>query len=137
MRGSATEVGRSPALGVVIESLPLPLQLSLLLLGATLSRFLWEVNRVVVSVVAGFTAYGICFYACIVIAGTLTYEWGVWPHRDPQNRQPGRKHDKGGAGPMGHTFLSTIKRTLGCASCRRKILLDQEILSNSEYSFRV
>ena len=59
---------------IVIESLPLLLQLSLLLLGAALSRFLWDVNQVVASVVAGFTAYGLCFYACIVIAGTLSYE---------------------------------------------------------------
>jgi len=59
---------------IIIESLPILLQFSLLLLGAALSRFLWDVNRVVASVVAGFTAYGICFYACIVIAGTLSYE---------------------------------------------------------------
>jgi len=59
---------------IIIESLPLLLQFSLLLLGAALSRFLWDVNRVVASVVAGFTSYGVCFYACIVIAGTFSYE---------------------------------------------------------------
>ena len=40
--------------GIVIESLPI-LQLSLLLLGAALSRFLWGVNRMVASIVTGFT----------------------------------------------------------------------------------
>lgn len=59
---------------IVIESLPVLLQLSLLLFGAALSRLLWDVNRVVASVVVGFTAYGILFYAFIVLAGTLSYE---------------------------------------------------------------
>ena len=59
---------------IVIESLPVLLQLSLLLFGAALSRILWDVNRVVASVVGGFTAYGVLFYACIVIAGTFSYE---------------------------------------------------------------
>ena len=58
----------------VIESLPVLLQISLLLLGAALSRLLWDVDRMVASIVAGFTAYGISFYVCIVIAGTLSYE---------------------------------------------------------------
>jgi hypothetical protein len=60
--------------GIVIESLPILLQLSLLLLGAALSRFLWDVNRVVASVVTVFTAFGMLFYVCIVVAGTLSYE---------------------------------------------------------------
>jgi len=60
--------------GVVVGSLPILLQLSLLLLGAALSRFLWGVNRMVASIVTGCTAYGILFYIYIVVTGTLSYE---------------------------------------------------------------
>ena len=59
---------------IVIESLPVLLQCSLFLLGAALSRFLWDVNRMVAFVAIGFTMFGILFYVCIVAAGTLSYE---------------------------------------------------------------
>lgn len=59
---------------IVIESLPMLLQFSLLLLGAALALFLWDVNRMAASVVAGFTAYGLSFYTCIAIAGMFSYE---------------------------------------------------------------
>lgn len=58
----------------VIESLPVLLQFSLVLLAGALTRFLWDINRVVAFVVMGFTTYGMSFYACIVFAGTLSYE---------------------------------------------------------------
>ena len=57
----------------VMESLPLMLQIALLLLGCALSRYLWEINITVASVVIGVTSFGIIFYLFIVIAGT-TFE---------------------------------------------------------------
>ena len=54
----------------VMESLPLMLQGALLLLGCALSRYLWEVNIVVASVVLGITSFGMALYLLIVIAGT-------------------------------------------------------------------
>ena len=59
---------------IVIESLPVFLQFSLFLLGAALSRFLWDITRTIASVAIGFTACGVSFYVCIVVAGTLSYE---------------------------------------------------------------
>ena len=53
----------------VMESLPLMLQASLLLLGCALSRYLWEVNTIVASVVLGITSFGVALYLLIVIAG--------------------------------------------------------------------
>ena len=53
----------------VMESLPLMLQGALLLLGCALSRYLWEVNITVASVVLGITLFGIALYLFIVIAG--------------------------------------------------------------------
>ena len=55
----------------VMESLPLMLQGALLLLGCALSRYLWEVNIIVASVVLGITSLGISLYLLIVIAGAV------------------------------------------------------------------
>ena len=56
----------------VMESLPLILQLALLLLGGALSRFLWEINTTVTFVILGVTSLGVAFYIFIVIAGTAS-----------------------------------------------------------------
>ena len=53
----------------VMESLPLMLQAALLLLGCALSRYLWETNVTIASVVIGVTSFGIIFYLFIVVAG--------------------------------------------------------------------
>jgi hypothetical protein len=59
---------------IVIESLPVLLQLSLFLFAVALSHSLWDVNRSVALVVVGFTAFGVLFYTCIVIFGSFSYE---------------------------------------------------------------
>ena len=56
----------------VMEALPLMLQVALLLLGCALSRYLWEINTTVASVVIGITGFGLLFYAFIVIAGVVS-----------------------------------------------------------------
>ena len=56
----------------VMESLPLILQFALILLGSALSRYLWDVNRSVSSVVVGFICFGFLFYAFIVTASVLS-----------------------------------------------------------------
>ena len=53
----------------VMESLPLMLQAALLLLGCALSRYLWEINTTVASVVLGVTSFGVLSYLFIVVAG--------------------------------------------------------------------
>jgi len=67
----------------VMESLPLMLQIALLLLGLALSRYLWEVNIIVACVVLGVTSFGVIFYIFIVIAGTA-YE--SCPYQTPMAR---------------------------------------------------
>ena len=57
-----------------IESLPIMLQIALLLLASGLSRYMWSVNTSVARVVISFTALGILFYVAIVVAGTSSYE---------------------------------------------------------------
>ena len=64
----------------VMEALPLMLQVALLLLGCALSRYLWEINTTVASVVLGFTAFGLLFYVFIVIAGAVS---GDCPYQTP------------------------------------------------------
>ena len=55
----------------VMELLPLMLQAALLLLGCALSRYLWEIDTTVASVVLGVTSFGVLFYLFIVITGTV------------------------------------------------------------------
>jgi hypothetical protein len=57
-----------------IESLPVMLQIALLLLSCGLSRYVWSVNLSVARVVISFTVLGIVFYLVIVIAGASSYE---------------------------------------------------------------
>jgi hypothetical protein len=57
-----------------IESLPIMLQIALLLLSCGLSRYVWSVNISVARVVISFTVLGVIFYIGIVIAGTSSYE---------------------------------------------------------------
>ena len=57
-----------------VESLPILLQIALLLLSCGLSRYMWSVNTSVARVVTSFTTLGILFYIGIVVAGTSSYE---------------------------------------------------------------
>ena len=59
---------------LVMESLPLILQCALVLLGFALSRYLWEVNRSVSSVVIGFTSSGFLFYLFITMASIFSFD---------------------------------------------------------------
>jgi len=59
---------------LVMESLPLILQCALVLLGLALSRYLWEVNRSVSSVVIGFTSFGFLFYMLIAAASVVSFD---------------------------------------------------------------
>jgi len=81
----------------VMESLPLMLQAALLLLGCALSRFLWEINTTIASVVIAVTASGLLFYLFIVIAGAVSVNC---PYQTP-----------------GANFLRHILDALGRALC--------------------
>lgn len=82
MRGSAVERSqnrqRKPDgivswyLDYMLESLPLILQAALLLLGCALSRYLWDINTTVASVVVGATLFGVLFFLFIVVAGVAS-----------------------------------------------------------------
>ena len=56
----------------VMESPPLMLQAALLLLGCALSRYFWEIDTTVASVVLGVTSFGALFYISIVVAGAVS-----------------------------------------------------------------
>ena len=58
---------------LVMECLPLMLQVALLLFGYALSGYLSFINKVVAGVVIGFTTFGLLFYFLIVSAATLSY----------------------------------------------------------------
>ena len=59
---------------IVMQFAPLIIQGSLALLGAALSQYLWELDRVVSSVVIGFTSIGCVLYIVIVTASVLSLD---------------------------------------------------------------
>ena len=59
---------------LVMECLPLMLQIALLLLGYALSDYLFFINKVIAGVLIGFTTFGLLFYFLIVSAATLSYD---------------------------------------------------------------
>ena len=61
-------------LHLFIESLPVMLQISLLLLACGLCRHMWSVNTSVAYVLTVLTAFGSSFYLGIVFAGASSYE---------------------------------------------------------------
>jgi hypothetical protein len=67
----------------VMEALPLMLQVALLLLGCALSRYLWEIDITVASVVLAVTSFGLIFYILVVVAGTISV---VCPYQTPGAR---------------------------------------------------
>ena len=59
---------------VLMESLPVVLQLALSLLGCGLSQYMWVVKQTVASTIISVTGSGILFYIAIVVAGAISYE---------------------------------------------------------------
>ena len=64
----------------VLESLPLMLQIALLLLVCALSKYLWGIDHTVAAVVLGVTAFGFLFYLFIVVAGAA---YNSCPYQTP------------------------------------------------------
>ena len=67
----------------VMESLPIMLQFSLLLLGCALSQYLWTMDTTIAAVVLGATSFGVLAYALILIMGTLNESC---PYQTPGSR---------------------------------------------------
>jgi len=59
---------------LTIESLPVMLQLALLLLGCALSRYLWTISRTVAGVIVAVTLLGVTLYIFLTLAATLCYD---------------------------------------------------------------
>ena len=93
MRGTATERSQNRQrkldgvinwyFDYVMESLPLMLQVALLLHGLALSRYLWRIDVAIASAVLGVTSFGIIFYIFIVVAG-MAFE--SCPYQTPSAR---------------------------------------------------
>ena len=58
---------------LAIESLPVMLQLALLLLGCALSRYLWTISHMVAGVIIAVTLFGVTSYIFLTLAATLYY----------------------------------------------------------------
>ena len=105
----------------VMESLPLMLQIALLLLGCALSRYLWEINTTVASVVLGVTSFGITFYLFVVVAGAASE---TCPYQTPGS------HALRYLGPKVQSIpcsaLSVVASVLRNASEKSKVVLTTE-----------
>ena len=58
---------------LVIESLPIMLQLAVLLLGSALSRYLWTISRPIAGMILAITLLGITVYIFLTLAATIHY----------------------------------------------------------------
>ena len=58
---------------LAIESLPVMLQLALLLLGCALSKYLWTISRTVAGVVVAVTLFGVTSYVFLTLTAALYY----------------------------------------------------------------
>jgi len=67
----------------VMESLPLMLQVALVLLDFALSRYFWDINKTVASIVLGVTSFGALFYLFIVVGGVASLSF---PYQTPAAR---------------------------------------------------
>jgi hypothetical protein len=97
----------------VMEALPLMLQAALLLLGCALSRYLWEINVTVASVVIAVTSFGLIFYIFVVVAGAISV---ICPYQTP------------GARILRHILLSAFRST-------RSFISDLSALASSGFSW--
>ena len=59
---------------IVMECLPVMLQIALVLLGCALSQYLWTINRVVAGVIIAVTLFGFGFHLMVTIAATFSYD---------------------------------------------------------------
>ena len=67
----------------VLELWPLMLQIALLLLGCALTRYLWEISQTIALVVLVVTSFGLLFYICILVAGSVS---DSCPYQTPGSR---------------------------------------------------
>ncbi|KAF9643511.1 hypothetical protein BDM02DRAFT_3104311, partial [Thelephora ganbajun] len=58
---------------LAIESLPVVLQLALLLLACALSLYLWTISRTVAGVIIAITLFGVTLYVFLTLAATIYY----------------------------------------------------------------
>ena len=106
----------------VMESLPLMLQAALLLLGCALSRYLWEVNITVASIIIGFTSFGMIFYIFILTAGSTSESC---PYQTPGSRALCY------LGPRAKKVLNSTTSVI--RECFRKSKIKDAIASNVQY----
>ena len=83
----------------VMEALPVMLQIALLLLGSALSKYLWDINKIVASVVLSVTSFGFLFYILIVIAGAAS---SSCPYQTPTTKIFRYSFD------LAHSFITLV-----------------------------
>ena len=109
-------------LHLFIESLPLMLQASLLLLACGLCRNMWSVNASVAYTLIGLTGLGVAFFAAIVIAGASSY---ACPFQTPAStalRSTWKRVRRGALFP-GDQFKRAFSRSVRASKRRVRSLL--------------
>lgn len=101
---------------LIMECLPLIMQLSLLLLGYALARYVWDLSRTISAVIVAFTAFGLLFYLFIVFAATV---WKTCPFQTPISL--GFRHILSLARQRQHPWLRDVRNRLSCAVRFRKL----------------
>ena len=119
----------------VMESIPLMLQIALLLLGCALSRYLWEIDTTIASVTIGVTSFGVLFYLFIVVAGSASPSC---PYQTPgahtlhfilhYNFSHTLHH-------ILHVLWSSSSVLLKCSHCYDVIMTQWALLSSQQFPF--
>ncbi|KAF9782788.1 hypothetical protein BJ322DRAFT_172137 [Thelephora terrestris] len=65
---------------IIMECIPLVVQVSVLLLGYALAQYMWGLSQTVSAVIAGFTGFGVLFYLFTVFASIV---WETCPFQTP------------------------------------------------------
>jgi len=110
----------------VIESLPVMLQISLLLLACGLCRNMWSINSSVARTIVSLTGLGVIFYIVIVIAGMSSY---ACPFQTPVSvvlRGPWKRVQRGIISSIVH-FKRTLSRIRGMWKRRVRSLHRQSL----------
>ena len=58
---------------IIIEGIPVMLQVALVLLGSALSLYLWSINQVISGIAIAVTSFGFTFYAFLTLAAASVY----------------------------------------------------------------
>ena len=121
-----------------VESLPVMLQLSLLLLACGLCRYTWSINTSVAYILITLTVLGMMFYLAIVVSGTSSYECpfqtpastrlrGLWKRIRSHKTLPARQ-----VVAIGHLWDNAARPIIFATNCFKAAITQMTLSFNQQ-----